>query len=183
MPVLYMTGYAGSPMRPRTPAPGANAAAQALPPRCPAACGWRNCSAQGAASGLEAVAHAPDGGDPPGMLGVLLHLVADPADVLGDRRLVLPFRAGRPDVLEQLAPAEDLAGRAHQEGQEVELLGREFDRVPSTRTSRVRSSRCSPSAGTSLGLSAGPDAGARPTRRRTDSTLATSSTGENGLGR
>src|SRR5689334_23345705 len=59
---------------------------------------------------FEAVADAPDGGDPAGPVRVVLDLLADAAHVLGDGGRVLPGRRRGPHVLEQLVPGEDLAG-------------------------------------------------------------------------
>ena len=83
-------------------------------------------------SGLEAVADAPHGADPAGVIGVDLDLAADAADVLGHGAGVLPVRGGAPHLGQQLLTGEDLAGRAGQEGQEVELLGRGLDQARPT---------------------------------------------------
>src|SRR5438445_6428325 len=47
-------------------------------------------------SGLEAVPDAADGGDPPGLVGVVLELAAETADVLGDGGVGLPLRRRAP---------------------------------------------------------------------------------------
>src|SRR5438477_123318 len=76
----------------------------------------------GGASGLEAVPDAPDGDDAAGVVGILLELAPEAADVLRDGGVRLPVRRRAPYLLEELLPGEDLAGRAGQEGEQVELL-------------------------------------------------------------
>src|SRR5579875_277482 len=86
-------------------APGCSASPTG-PTSC--ACGSPTCSAGPevaarvlSASGLEAVAHAPDRHYPAGPVRVGLDLAADAPDVLGDGRLVLPLRARRPYLFEK----------------------------------------------------------------------------------
>jgi len=54
-------------------------------------------------SGLEAVAGATYGADPPGPFGVVLDPSAKATDVLGDRALVAGGRV-RPKAIEELVP-------------------------------------------------------------------------------
>src|SRR5512142_729635 len=61
---------------------------------------------------LVPVADPPDRLDPPRLGGVLLHLLAQPSHVDGDRRLVAERPA--PDRLQQLATPEHPARVAHQ---------------------------------------------------------------------
>src|SRR5437660_10364772 len=72
-------------------------------------------------SWVEAVTGVRHGLDPAGMVWVGLDPAADPADVLGDRVGILPFRRRVPNVGEQLLAGEDLAGGGGEEGQQVEL--------------------------------------------------------------
>src|SRR5205085_3493101 len=72
-----------------------------------------------ACSGLEAVAHAPHRLQVGGVTGVGLELLAEAADVHGDRGAVGDLET--PDVVEELLAGEDLARVPGEERQQVEL--------------------------------------------------------------
>ncbi len=74
---------------------------------------------------VQPVACTPDGSQYLGTLGVVLDLGPEATDVLGDGGGLLPLGGGLPHRLEQLAPGEDVAGSRRQEGEQVELLGRQ----------------------------------------------------------
>src|SRR4029079_1564093 len=78
-------------------------------------------------SGLECVARSPDRSDPPRVLLVGLELAAQAVNMLGDRAGILPFAGRVPDLFEQLLSREDFPRRGRQEGEQIELLGRQLD--------------------------------------------------------
>src|SRR5215212_8527412 len=82
-------------------------------------------------SRLQLVADAPHRLDVAGPDGIGLDLLAEAPDMDGDGALVaVPIEV--PDVVEQLLAGEDLAGAPCQEVEQVELLGRQVDRLAVT---------------------------------------------------
>src|SRR5215471_10450110 len=76
--------------------------------------------------GVELVAHAPHDLDVRGPAGVALDLLAQSANVHGDRALVAE-EVAVPDGVEQLVAAERLPTVSHEEVQQVELLRGQID--------------------------------------------------------
>src|SRR4051794_28462711 len=89
-------------------------------PPCRSDVGARSC---GQVWCFEPVADAPDGDQHRGLGGVVLDLLAQPADVHGHGRLVAERPA--PHLLQQLRTREGGAGVAEQELQQVELAQRQ----------------------------------------------------------
>ena len=73
--------------------------------------------------------------DPPRLLGVDFELGAEPANVLGDRRRVLPLFGRMPHLLEEERAGEDSAWRGREKREEVELASRQLDKVPAQKHS------------------------------------------------
>src|SRR5205085_8492372 len=68
--------------------------------------------------------------DPPRLLTLGFELSAEPANVLGHGRRVLPFLGRMPNLVEEERSGEDSTWRGSEKRQEVELASRQFDKVP-----------------------------------------------------